>query len=314
MNVPSWLVFLILFFSMTACALGEGAFPPTGENGFLPEGEFVYENPEDGIWRYLSPTLRIEILRHYDESKWLTYTVADVRTRKGSGERFRMIPKNPEDRMARYDYVHDIAKENGVIFATSSDYAHLRLRQKTRAGLLIRDGEVIFTKTRMKGSTRFPNLDTLALFDDGDMQVHRVNEITAEDYLALGATDVLAFGPILVRDGELSSPAIFRAFGNGRAPRIGIGMVEKGHYISIMAEGRHPDSRGVNTETLANMFLERGCILALNLDGGQTASMAFMGKQIIRVGKTENLDAPARSTAEILGIGYTKLPMEADSE
>ena len=39
----------------------DGSFPELNENGFLDEGEFIYENPADGIWRYCSRTLRVEI-------------------------------------------------------------------------------------------------------------------------------------------------------------------------------------------------------------------------------------------------------------
>ena len=276
---------------------------------FADSGEYVQEDPENGLWRYLSPTLRIEITRHHDEERRIIYTVADIRTKEDAGERFRMTPKNLEKRMAKMDYVPNIAKENGVVFATSSDYAHLRIQQKIRVGILIRDQKVLSTQTRSSKSTKFPNLDTLALFEDGDMKLSRFNEFTAEEYLDMGAVDVLAFGPILVEDGIINE-AILRKFGQYREPRVGIGMVEKGHYVSIMVEGRHKDSRGISTIGLAELFVELGCPMAFNLDGGQSATMSFMGKQIIRVGHQKKLDAPARSTAEIFGIGHTELPME----
>ena len=41
----------------------EGAWPELNEAGYLDSGEFVYENPDRGLWRYCSETLRIEILR-----------------------------------------------------------------------------------------------------------------------------------------------------------------------------------------------------------------------------------------------------------
>ena len=49
-------------------ALGEGEFPELNGQGFLDEGEFLYENPEEGVWRYVSPTLRVEILRYTQET------------------------------------------------------------------------------------------------------------------------------------------------------------------------------------------------------------------------------------------------------
>ena len=35
------------------------------ERGFLSDGEFVYENPDIGVWRYCSSTLHVEIIRRY---------------------------------------------------------------------------------------------------------------------------------------------------------------------------------------------------------------------------------------------------------
>ena len=295
-------VFSLIMFA--GGALCEGDFPATDESGFLSSGEFVYENPEAGIWRYLSPTLRIEIVRHRDEEKQIVYTVADIRTQEG--ERFRMIPKDENKRMRKLDYVQNIAQEKGVVFATTSDYAHFRLKQKICVGIIIRDGEIFSKKTRPSYSTKFPNLDTLALFEDGDMRVSTFDEHKAEAYLDMGATDVLSFGPILIEDGVINE-AVLKKYGPYREPRIGIGMVEKGHYVSIMVEGRHEGSKGINTMGLAQLFAEAGCQVAFNLDGGQSATMAFMGKQIIRVGARKNPNTPARSTAEIMGIGHSAI-------
>lgn len=304
-------VLALFLTALPIVALGKGEFPETDASGFLSSGEFVYEDPEEGIWRYLSPTLRIEIIRHRDEENRLVYTVADIRTQ--DGERFRLTPKDPENRMKKQDYVQNIALDNNIIFATSSDYAHHRINNKIRPGILVRDGEIISDKTRTENSTKFPNLDTLALFDDGNMKVFAAREHTAEEYLQMGATDVLAFGPILIRGGIVNE-AVLRKYGQYREPRVAIGMVEKGHYISIMVEGRHDDSRGINTIDLSQLFLDQGCKLAFNLDGGQSATMVFMGKQIIRVGGHKSATKPARSTAEIFGIGTSPLVQKVEEE
>ena len=33
------------------------------EDGYLPEGEFLYEDAEQGLWAYVSDTLQVEIIR-----------------------------------------------------------------------------------------------------------------------------------------------------------------------------------------------------------------------------------------------------------
>ena len=36
---------------LCGAALAEGEFPELNADGFLNEGEFVYENAEEGVWR-----------------------------------------------------------------------------------------------------------------------------------------------------------------------------------------------------------------------------------------------------------------------
>ena len=302
-----WLL-VALMIAVTWIASASGSFPELNGDGFLPEGEFVYEDAELGEWRYASQTLRIEIFRKRNATQNLTWYEADIYT--AGNERFHMIPKNPAKRMEQMDFVHNIARENGVVFALSSDFAHSRIQQRSIPGILIRDGQIISNKTRTPKTMRFPNLDTLAIFSDGDMRVYRYNEYTAEEYLQMGAVDVLAFGPIMIRDGETDWELV-RKYTNYREPRTGIGMVEIGHYVAIMVEGRHEKSRGITTTGLAELFRAKGCTLALNLDGGQSATMVFMGNQIIRVGQTTSLNKSARRTAEILGIGFSQKVLDS---
>jgi exopolysaccharide biosynthesis protein len=284
-------------------AVQEEEYADIDENGFLLEGEDIYENAEEGIWHYNSPNLRIDIVRYYDAVQNLTWTEAEIFARNDNI--FRMVPYHRDQWMKSQNWPETIARENHVIFAVNSDFAHVRIAQKSIVGIVIRDSKTISDRTKRKGSSGFPNLDTLALFMDGDMRVFDSNEFTAKQYLQLGAVDVLAFGPYLIRDGRLNETAILK-YGSSRAPRTAVGMIEKGHYYAMMLEGRHEKSRGAGISFLANKLYEKGCIIAMNLDGGQTATMLFMGKQIITVGQTTVKDASARRTAEILGIGYSE--------
>ena len=58
---------------------------------------------------------------------------------------------------------------------------------------------------------------------------------------------------------------------------------------------------------MAEWMQKGGCREALNLDGGQTAVMAFMGKQISRMGKYDGGKTSARATTEIIGVGQSDL-------
>lgn len=292
---------------LVSAAAAEGEFPELNEAGFNDGEEFVYENPDEGVWRYASDTLKVEIYRRTQDSPKQIWYEAEVWSR--DGEIFRMIPNDPDNRMKSQEWPYKIARKNKTVLAINSDYAQLRIAQKKRVGILIRDGEILSERTLAKNKGTFPNLDTLAILPDGDMQVFWSDEKTPEEYLDMGATDVLAFGPWLIRDGELNEAGL-KKYGTSKAPRTAIGMVEPGHYFAMMLEGRHSGSKGAGVSFLAEKLLEKGCTVGFNLDGGQTSTIVFMGVQLCKIGQTSGVNASARKTAEILGIGTSDLVAE----
>ena len=302
-------VLLAVFFSGTAGARAEeGAFPELNEKGFLDSGEFVFEDEENGVWRYCSTTLRVEIFRRTQDKPKLVWYEAEIFT--DEGECFRMLPWSETNRWTQLNYPYQIAREHRTVFALNSDFAHMRLNKKMIAGILIRDGEIVYSRTNRKDKA-FPNYDTLALMPDGDMRVFWSDELKPEDYIEMGAADVLAFGPYLIRDGELNETGLNK-FGRGKAPRTAIGMVEKGHYFAIMTEGRNKRSNGTPIRFCGERLFELGCTLGFNLDGGQSSAMVFMGKQICLVTNDSGRRASARKAAEILGIGTSELVASPD--
>ena len=149
------------------------------------------------------------------------------------------------------------------------------------------------------------------MYPDGTWKVYDSDEMTAQDFLQSGAVDVLAFGPWLIRDGKLNQTALEK-YGKSRAQRVAVGMVEKGHYWFMMLEGRIQRSKGAGISFLAEKLLEKGCKEAMNLDGGQTATIVFMGHQLCKMdNKKRNL--ASRRTTDILGVGGSDLlPKEKD--
>ncbi len=63
-----------------------------------------------------------------------------------------------------------------------------------------------------------------------------------------------------------------------REPRCAIGMIEPYHYIILTVRGRANDSKGAYLGWLAEKMLELGAVEAINLDGGGTVCLVFMGE------------------------------------
>ena len=296
---------LLLGCFAVAAAEENGEFPALNDAGFLDSGEFVLEDAKNGVWRYASDTLWIEIYRRQQTKPKRCWYEAEIRCAEGSiGP--RMIANDPENWKFGTEYPYKIARKTGTVLAISNDYAQLRLQQKkSRPGVIIRNGKVYADRTKKRGVRDFPNLDCLAIWPDGDMKVFYSDEKTAEEYLADGAVDVLAFGPFLIRDGELNEAGLAQ-YGTSRAQRVAVGMVEKGHYWFMMLEGRIKRSTGDGIRFLAEKLMDKGCTLGFNLDGGQTASIVFMGHQLCSI-KADGGHMSSRRTSDILGVGNSLL-------
>lgn len=73
-----------------------------------------------------------------------------------------------------------------------------------------------------------------------------------------------------------------------------------------MCEGRLKRSAGVTISYLAKMMRAKGCQVAFNMDGGQTAVMVFMGKQLNQIGAYDGGKTNSRPTSEVLGFGTSE--------
>ena len=203
------------------------------------------------------------------------------------------------------------AKKYGVVFGMNTDYYTYRVRGVAKEGIIIRDGQILADDPYAEETSNFPNLDVLALFPDGRMEVYPSYLHTAQEYLDMGATDVYSFGPYLI-DGGVINPDSER-WNTALNPRCAIGMIEPGHYAAIVAEGRMSISKGITMTHLATLMRNMGCQVAFNLDGGQTAVMLFLGKQLNEIGLYDG-KTNARETTEILGFGHSDQVPEVTGE
>ena len=243
--------------------------------------ETVLVDEEGGHWRYENEGLTIEINRREDKDAVLVWYEAEL----------WCSPENPlftvltnVERPGRsFQSPETISRKNKLVFAISDDFFGFRTYNNKTIGVVIRQGQLVSAKTNKKSGTQVPNLDTMAFYPDGSAKVHACNEVTAEEYVAEGAVNVLAFGPILIRDGEIN-PLLSEAF-KAREPRVGIGMIEPHHYAVVLVEGRRKNSNGSNCLFLAEKLEKMGAVQAMNLDGGQTSAMMFMGEKVNRMGK-----------------------------
>ena len=283
--------------------------PALNAKGFLDEGEYIYSSEDEGLWIYVSQTSKVIIQRKYDATQPLTWFEADLYGDLDAGEMLRTVQNDPEKMGKVHVDATETAKKHNVVFAMNTDYYTYRVavNNNRHTGIVIRDGRILYddpyTEKQVTNSM-FPNLDMLAFMPDGSLKVYHSWEKTAQEFIDEGVQTVYSFGPYLLLDGKVSE----RAYANNenKNPRCAIGMVEPGHYVAIMCEGRLKRSAGVTISYLAKMMRAKGCQVAFNMDGGQTAVMVFMGKQLNQIGAYDGGKTNSRPTSEVLGFGTSE--------
>lgn len=268
----------------------------TGEDN--PGDEYILEDEEKGVWQYASKDLSVKITRYREQTKKKKkqeYCIAEIWCSPESP--LGIIQSDPKSSLKfkgealpgiEQRNVEDLIGKHPSVLAVSDDMYGLRItpvsKGKTKYdyhGVVIRNGEVIATKTRNSQKRRnWPNLDTMAVYQDGSMKTFDCDALTAEEYLEQGAVQVFAFGPWLLSGGEVHPN--LEKINNYSEPRVALGMIEPYHYILIVTAGR-PTSKyqGYKLTWLAEKMQEYGVTEALNLDGGDTVALAFNNKVII---------------------------------
>ena len=288
----------------------EPDFPPLTEDGFLASDtsygeEYVLADEENGLWRYISSTLFIEIRRYSDQNRPLVWYETEVRTGEGEGLRSLLTANKRTRRRAV-----TIARTNQAVLAFSDDYfvAHNR-------GVAIRDGEVLSSKLIHAGNQKpFPLTDTLAVFPDGRMRADNRRAFSAQEFLDMGAVHVLNFGPVLVQGGELGELMHTNEYNYHNEPRNALGMIAPNHYVLLTVDGRVDNSIGITMQWLARRMQAMGVVEAINLDGGFTTSLIFMGWQINKVSTVQASGKNGRSMTSLLSFGSSPSVPDKDED
>ncbi|MDD3214711.1 MAG: phosphodiester glycosidase family protein [Eubacteriales bacterium] len=182
-----------------------------------------------------------------------------------------------------------MAESNDAVFAINGDYYGFRS-----------DGYVIRNGTLYR-DTSGDNED-LVIDSDGNFSIIEESETTARSLMDAGAWQVLSFGPALINNGEITVLAGSEV-GQSKSsnPRTAIGQVSTLHYIVIVSDGRTTESAGLSLLELAQLFEERGCQVAYNLDGGGSATMWFNGRVVNN--PTDGRTLGERSVSDIVYFG-----------
>ena len=188
-----------------------------------------------------------------------------------------------------------IAERNGAVFAINGDYYGFREK-----GYVMR-GAYLYRST---SNTRYPYGEDLVIWEDGSFEIVNEASATARELADKGAREIFSFGPALVNQGQVQ---VFAGEEVERAqitnPRTAIGILEKGHYLMVVSDGRTVESRGLSLYQLAELMRDEGCQVAYNLDGGGSSTIWFNGK-VLNKPTTYGDVIAERTISDILYVGY----------
>ena len=198
--------------------------------------------------------------------------------------------------------------DNQFVLGFTDDFYGHRMYRKETVGVVIRDGEVLSSKTYNKQLHSLPNLDILAQFPDGTLKAYGAADISADELIALGAVNVFCFGPVLISEGQIS-PLL--KWYETKSPRQALGMIEPGHYLLLSVLGRMDTSIGCGLPFMAQLMQERGVVEALNLDGGNTLAIIFRGRMLNKLATWKNKKF-VRTVTSLIGVGKSESVVSAE--
>lgn len=187
----------------------------------------------------------------------------------------------------------ETAAANNAILAVNGDYYGAN-----STGYVIKNG-VIYRDTVRDDAEN----GDLAIFSDGHFEIIYENEVTAQELVDKGVVNLLAFGPSLVENGEISvstNSEVGQSMSSN--PRTAIGIIDENRYIIVVSDGRTSESAGLSLYELAEVMQSYGVKTAYNLDGGGSSTLYFNGQVINK--PTTNGTISERSVSDIVYFGY----------
>lgn len=188
----------------------------------------------------------------------------------------------------------ETAKNNNAILAVNGDYYGAN-----STGYVIRNG-VVYRDTVREDSSN----GDLAIYKDGSFKIIYEDQISADQLVKDGVVNLLAFGPALVENGEISvgtNEEVGQAMTSN--PRTAIGIIDENHYIILVSDGRTSESKGLSLYQMAEVMKSYGVKTAYNLDGGGSSTLYF-NSQIINKPTTGGNKISERAVSDIVYIGY----------
>lgn len=258
------------------------------DSGTPNTGHSQQANITENAYTDVNISITIQTLREYDT----TIYVADIILSDPSLIKTAMANDSfgtnvTEKTSAMADRVNAILAINGDYYGANGK------------GYVIKNGTLY--RDTVRGDSQYADL---VLYASGSFGFINENDISAQTLLENGVTQLFAFGPVLIVNSTVAVSADAEV-GRAKAsnPRTAIGIIDDGHYVLVVSDGRTDESEGLSLYELAGVMETLGCKMAYNLDGGGSSTMYFNG-EVINNPTTSGRKISEREVSDIVYIGY----------
>ena len=236
---------------------------------FDPKADF---GPDAPSRYYLDDTILVIAWQEYIEQRCCTF--AEVKIAHGSQIRRKLAEDSYSSSVQLY--ASDMANASNAVVAMNGDFYAFRDL-----------GITVYQRKLYRNNPA--QVDSCFFTASGDMLFSRAGELTGEGETQRFIEDndvvfAVAFGPVLVDDGELQYCQSYPIGEiNTEYSRSCIAMTDDLHYL-LMTINHTPDARPRATiNELARIIYSKNVKKAYTLDGGQTAEIIMMGAPINHV-------------------------------
>ena len=175
----------------------------------------------------------------------------------------------------------ELAEKNGALLAINTENAGY-----LKDGIVVRNGLLYRFAPRSKESC-------CLVYVDGSMKIVTETDFASQDdvlaEIEKGLLHSFSFGPALIKDGQTCEGLENHKIQTWN-PRTAIGMIEPGHLVFIVVDGRTAGtySAGMRLIHLEQVMRDLGCTQAYNLDGGASSIMIFNGEILNNIAGRDN--------------------------
>lgn len=145
-------------------------------------------------------------------------------------------------------------------------------------GLVISQGKMYYNGLGSKKSTQIVGFDKQGKMIAGNYTIDELEN--------LGIQEAVTFQPRIIVNGKGQIKSA--KDGWGIAPRTAMGQKEDGTVLFVVIDGRQPTySMGANLYDVQQIMLDRGAVIAANLDGGSSTVLVGKGGEILNKPSSE---------------------------